>query len=63
MIICQKQTSSINPFKLKNAHHKYKFINKIQSYINFVGQVRRKYDIIYIKFKTTFDALFVKVEV
>jgi RNA-directed DNA polymerase len=52
-------------FKLKNAdvHHKDKFINKLQSYINFVGQVRGKYDIIYIKFKTTFDALFVKVEV
>jgi RNA-directed DNA polymerase len=50
-------------FKFKNAdvHHKDKFINKLQSYINFVGQVRGKYDIIYIKFKTTFDALFVKV--
>lgn len=34
------------------------FINRLQGYINFVGQVRGKTDSLYIKLKTAFDSVF-----
>lgn len=40
------------------AKHRTKFINRLEGYINFVGQVRGKNDGLYFKQKTLFDSLF-----
>lgn len=47
-------------FKLANIEqrHKVTFINRLEGYINFVGQVRGKSDSLYIKHKTAFDDVF-----
>lgn len=37
--------------------HKAKFINRLEGYINFVGQVRGKNDKLYYKQKTLFDSV------
>jgi RNA-directed DNA polymerase len=38
--------------------HKATFINRLEGYINFVGQVRGKSDSLYVKQKTAFDNVF-----
>lgn len=38
--------------------YRVKFINKLGGYIDFVGQVRGKNDLFYIKMKSTFDEVF-----
>ena len=47
-------------FKVANIEqrHKAKFINRLEGYINFVGQVRGKSDSLYVKQKTAFDNVF-----
>jgi len=50
-----------NHFKLQGiieTKHKEKFINRLQGYINFVGQIKGTSDALYIKQKTAFDVLF-----
>jgi RNA-directed DNA polymerase len=37
--------------------HYSRFINRLQGYINFVGQVRGKTDVLYLKYKTEFDTV------
>ncbi len=51
-------------FNLKSevdTRHKEKFINRLKGYINFVGQVKGKEDLFYIKQKLAFDAIFSQV--
>ena len=59
---------SINGLQLATIHHlrdrkkleyfpKEAFCNRLEGYINFVGQVRGKNDPLYIKFKKSFDIL------
>ncbi len=51
-------------FKIKNGinqHHKTKFVNRLRGYINFIGQVRGKEDILYLKQKGIFDNLKLKL--
>jgi len=38
--------------------HRLKFINQLEGYINFVGQVRGKYDPLYVNQKSSFDNCF-----
>ncbi len=47
-------------FKVTNIEqrHKATFINRLEGYINFVGQVRGKSDSLYVKQKTAFDNVF-----
>ena len=47
-------------FKTKQIEQKHitKFINRLEGYINFVGQVRGKSDSLYIKHKSDFDSVF-----
>ncbi len=50
-----------NHFKLKDnieTRHRTKLIQRLDGYINFVGQVRGKNDLLYIKQKTSFDNIF-----
>lgn len=42
--------------------HKTKFVNRLDGYINFVGQVRGKKDQLYIKQKSSFDNLVTREE-
>lgn len=54
-----------NHFNLKSEveiRHKEKFINRLGGYINFVGQVRGREDLLYIKQKSAFDAVFLPAE-
>jgi RNA-directed DNA polymerase len=37
---------------------KGKFIHRLEGYINFIGQIRGKYDMLYMKQKQTFDEFF-----
>jgi RNA-directed DNA polymerase len=37
--------------------HYSRFINRLQGYINFVGQVRGKTDVLYLKYNTEFDTV------
>ncbi len=41
-----------------DAQYKAKFIDRLKGYINFVGQVRGTDDLLYIKQKSAFDAIF-----
>lgn len=54
-------TATQRHFNLKGeveTKHRAKFINRLEGYINFVGQVRGKNDELYFKQKTLFDSLF-----
>jgi len=47
-------------FNLKTeieALHKTKFTNRLEGYINFIGQVKGKEDALYIRYKSTFDKM------
>lgn len=51
------ETSVQKHFKVTNIEemHKATFINRLDGYINFVGQVRGKYDSLYLKQKSEFN--------
>lgn len=40
--------------------HRAKFIYRLEGYINFIGQVRGKGDLLYFRYKSTFNSLFSK---
>ena len=43
--------------------HRVKFIIQLEGYINFVGQVRGKYEPLYVKQKTSFNDVFDPIEI
>jgi RNA-directed DNA polymerase len=51
-------------FKVANIENRHKatFINRLEGYINFVGQVRGKNDALYVKQKAAFDQVFAQRE-
>jgi RNA-directed DNA polymerase len=54
-------TATQRHFNLKTAvevKHRAKFIHQLEGYINFVGQVRGKNDMLYLRQKSSFDNVF-----
>ncbi|MDO4781702.1 MAG: hypothetical protein Q4A09_00620 [Capnocytophaga felis] len=53
------KVASQRHFDIKNnvvdIKYHYKFLNRLEGYINFVGQVRGKKDPTFLKFKTNFN--------
>ncbi len=54
------ESATLNHYKKKgeiDTEYQTKFINKLVGYINFVGQIRGNDDVLYKKYKATFDAV------